>query len=59
MASKYSLIEYDPEDERINDPDGPPRDNLEDIKLLLDNFADDVAAVRSQLDMNDIEYLWI
>jgi hypothetical protein len=22
------LIDYDPEDERINDPDGPPRDNL-------------------------------
>jgi hypothetical protein len=31
--------------------------DLEDIKFLLDNFADDVAAVRSQLDMNDIEYL--
>jgi hypothetical protein len=28
MASKYSLIDYDPEDERMNDPDGPPRDNL-------------------------------
>ncbi|KAF1961480.1 hypothetical protein CC80DRAFT_532095 [Byssothecium circinans] len=31
--------------------------DLEDIKFLLDNFAGDVAAVRSQLDDGDIEYL--
>ena len=28
MASKYSLIDYDSEEERKNDPEGPPRLNL-------------------------------
>ena len=30
--------------------------DLEDIKFLLDNYAGGVAAIRSQLDIDDIEY---
>jgi hypothetical protein len=32
-----------------------PRD-LQDIKYLLDNYASDVEAIRSQLDVDDVEY---
>ncbi|EEP78150.1 predicted protein [Uncinocarpus reesii 1704] len=28
MASKYNLIDYDPEEERDKDPNGAPLDNL-------------------------------
>lgn len=30
--------------------------DLADIRFLLDHFASDVAAIRSQLDFDDIEY---
>lgn len=30
--------------------------DLEDIKFLLDTFRDEVAAIRNQLDVGDVEY---